>query len=159
MTKVKAIPEGYHTITPYICVRGAKDAIAYYQKAFGAKEIMSMPDEKTGKICHAELKIGDSMVMLADEFPEMNFLSPQSRGGSPIWLNLYVEDCDDVFKKAVEAGAQVVRPLADQFYGDRSGTITDPFGYSWTIATHKEDLSDEEISARAAKMNCTENKQ
>lgn len=159
MTKVKAIPEGYHSVTLYICVRGAKDAIAYYQKAFGAKEIKSMPDEKTGKICHAELKIGDSMLMLADEFPEMNFLSPQSLGGSPTMICLYVEDCDAVFKKAVDAGAQVVRPLTDQFYGDRSGTITDPFGHVWTIATHKEDLSDEEIHARAEKFNCAGNKQ
>ncbi len=158
MTKVKAIPEGYHSITPYLCVRGAKDAIAYYQKVLGAKEIVSMPDEKTGKIIHAELRIGDSMVMLADEFPEMNFLSPQSRSGTSTIMCLYVEDCDTVFKKAVEAGAKVDRPLTDQFYGDRSGTITDPFGHTWTISTHKEDLSDQEIRARAEKFNCTENK-
>ncbi len=152
MTKVKAIPDGYHSITPYLCVRGAADAIAYYKKALGAKEIMSMPDQATGKVCHAELKFGDSFVMLADEFPEMNFLSPQTRGGSPVVICFYVEDCDAVFNQAVAMGAQVVRPLADQFYGDRSGTITDPFGHVWTISTHKEDLSDEEIHKRAEKF-------
>ncbi len=113
-----------------------------------------MPDEKTGKICHAELVIGNSKIMLADEFPEMNFNSPISLNGSPVLIHLYVENCDAVFNQAVALGAQVVRPIADQFYGDRSAVIKDPFGHVWNISTHIEDISDEECARRAAKMKC-----
>lgn len=151
MAKAKrAIPEGYHTTTPYLCVRGASDAIEFYKKAFGATELMRMgsPD---GKVGHAELQIGDSRVMLADEFPEMGFLSPKTIGGSPVMMHLYVEDVDTTVPKAVAAGAKVTREVADQFYGDRGGQVEDPFGHKWYVATHKEDLTPEEIRTRAAK--------
>ena len=147
--KVSPIPEGYHTVTPYLIIKGAAAALEFYKKAFGATEVvrMAQPD---GKIGHAEIRIGDSMIMLADEFPEMDALSPQSRGGTPVSLHLYVEDVDKVFNQAVAAGATVKRPLADQFYGDRTGGLADPYGHSWYVATHKEDLSPEEIKKRAA---------
>lgn len=148
---VKPVPEGYHTVTPYLIVHDAGRAIAFYKQAFGATERMrfEMPG---GKIGHAEVQIGDSVVMLADEFPEMGARSPQSIGGSPVGICLYVEDVDSVFNQATRAGAEVVRPLADQFYGDRSATLKDPFGHQWTIATHKEDVSPEEMKRRQAAM-------
>ena len=151
MAKVKPIPEGYHSVTPYICVKGAADAIEFYKKAFGATEIMRMeaPGEKIG---HAELQIGDSRVMLADEHPEMGFLSPQTVGGSPVMIHLYVDDVDVTANRAVGAGAKVTRPIADQFYGDRGGHLEDPFGHKWYVSTHKEDLTPEEIGKRAAAL-------
>ena len=148
MSKVKPIPEGYHTVTPYLCCRDAGAAIEFYKKAFGAKEILRMDNQ--GKVGHAELQIGDSRIMLADEFPEIGFVSPQSVGGSPIMIHLYVEDVDMTANRAVAAGAKVTRPVADQFYGDRGGQFEDPFGHKWYLATHKEDLSPEEIGRRAA---------
>ena len=147
--KVKPIPEGYHTATPYLIVKDAARAIEFYKKAFGATELMRMP-EPGGKIGHAEIKIGDSPIMLADEVPGMGFRSPESLGGSPISILLYVEDVDVVFSEALAAGAKVQRPVADQFYGDRTGGVTDPFGHVWYIATHKEDVSPEEMKKRAA---------
>jgi len=146
---VHPIPSGYHTITPYLIVQGGARALEFYKKAFGATEVMRFPDP-SGKIGHAEIKIGDSVIMLADEHPEMGFRSPQALGGAGVSLLLYVEDVDARFKQALAAGAQEMRPVKDQFYGDRSGTLTDPFGHVWTIATHKEDLSPEELQKRAA---------
>jgi PhnB protein len=146
---VKAIPEGYHSITPYLAIKGAAEAIEFYKKAFGATEVMRMA-QPDGRVGHAEVKIGDSKVMLADEFPEMDFRSPRSIGGTPAHLHLYVEDVDTVVGRAVAAGAKVLRAIQDQFYGDRSGSIADPFGHVWHVATHKEDLSTEEIGRRAA---------
>jgi PhnB protein len=148
---VKPIPDGYHSVTPYLIVQGAAKAIEYYKDVFGAKEIMRMP-MPDGKIAHAEIKIGDSPVMLADEMPQMGYRNPQSLGGSPVSLMLYVEDVDTVFEKAVKNGANAVRPVKDQFYGDRSGTITDPFGHVWTVSTHVEDVSAEEMQKRMKEM-------
>ena len=146
---VRPIPDGYHTATPYLVIDGAAGAIEFYKKAFGAQELMRMPGPG-GKVMHAEIQIGDSRIMLADEFPEMNIRGPKALGGSPIWLMLYVEDVDAMFQQAVANGGVVKRPLADQFYGDRSGSLEDPFGHTWTIATHKEDLTPEEIEQRVA---------
>jgi PhnB protein len=145
------IPEGYHTVTPYLIVRGAEQALAFYKKAFNASELyrLPMPD---GRIGHAELRIGDSRVMLADEMPEMKILAPPSLGGTPVGIALYVEDCDAIFNQAVSAGAKVERPLADQFYGDRSGTLIDPFGHKWTVGTHQEDVSPEEMKTRMSQQ-------
>jgi PhnB protein len=145
---VKPIPDGYHTVTPYLIVKGAAQALEFYKQAFGATEVMrhASPD---GKIGHAEIKVGDSVIMLADEFPDMGFVGPQTLGGTPVSILLYVEDVDARAGQAVAAGAKVLRPVKDQFYGDRSGTFADPFGHVWTIATHKEDLSDEEIRKRS----------
>lgn len=150
MSKVKPIPEGYHTVTPYLCCKDAAAAIDFYKKAFGATEVMRM--ENDGKVGHAELQIGDSRVMLADEFPEMGFLSPKTVGGSPVMIHLYLDDVDATANRAVAAGAKVTRPVADQFYGDRGGQLEDPFGHKWYVSTHKEDLSPEEIEKRAAAM-------
>ena len=147
--RVKPIPEGYHTATPYLIVKDAAKAIEFYEKAFGAKEMMRMA-QPDGRIGHAEIKIGDSPIMLADEFPEMDARSPQSLGGSPVSILLYVEDVDAMFTQAVAAGATVQRAIADQFYGDRTGGVRDPFGHVWYIATHKENVSPEEIKKRAA---------
>jgi PhnB protein len=147
----KPIPDGYRAATPYLIVDGAAQAIDFYKRAFGAVEIMRMggPD---GKVMHAEIKIGEAPIMLADEFPEMNARSPQSIGGSPVFLLVYVEDVDAVTAEAVRAGAKILRPVQDQFYGDRSGTVADPFGHLWTLATHKEDVSKEEMEKRMAAM-------
>lgn len=144
----KPIPEGYHTATPYLIVRGAGQAIEFYKRAFGATELlrMSAPD---GRIGHAEVKIGDSIIMLADETPEMCHRSPRTLGGSAVGLMLYVNDVDTVFNRAVGAGAKEQRAVANQFYGDRSGTLEDPFGHVWTIATHVEDVPPEDIKKRA----------
>ena len=151
---VKPIPDGYATVTPYLYVRDAARAIDFYSKAFGAIELyrLANPD---GRIGHAEILIGTSRIMLADEFPEMNVKGPQSLEGTSVSFLIYVEDVDARFDRAIAAGATVLRPLAtvlrplkDQFYGDRSGTLADPFGHSWTIATHVEDVSPEEMQAR-----------
>jgi PhnB protein len=146
--KVQAIPAGYGTVTPYLSVRGAAQAIEFYKKAFGAKEIMRMPGPD-GKLGHAEIRIGDSRVMLSDEYEAMAFLGPQSRGGTTVHIHLYVRDVDATVARATAAGAKVVRPVQDQFYGDRTGSIEDPFGHLWHVATHKEDLSMAEMKRRA----------
>lgn len=148
---VKAIPDGYYTATPYLIVKGAARAIEFYKKAFGATELLRF-DGPGGKIMHAEIKIGDSPIMLADEFPEMGYRGPLSIGATPVSICLYVQDVDARFAQAVAAGAKVQRPVVDQFYGDRSGTLTDPFGHVWTIATHKEDVSPEEMQRRMQAM-------
>jgi PhnB protein len=145
---VKPIPDGYHSVTPYLIIRAAAEAIEFYKTAFGAIELMRMP-APGGKIGHAEIKIGDSPIMLADEFPEMGYKSPQTLGGSPVSIMIYVEDVDVVFDQAVGAGAKVQRPVKDQFYGDRMGTLEDPFGHVWHVSTHKEDVSAEEMERRA----------
>lgn len=149
MAKVNPIPEGYHSVTPYLSIKGAAKAIDYYKEVFGATELFRMagPD---GKIGHAEIKIGNSPIMLADEFPEMEFVSPQTLGGSPVGLMIYVDDVDTMFKQAIKAGGKEIKPLQDQFYGDRSGTLKDPFGHVWTVATHIEDVAPEELKRRAA---------
>jgi PhnB protein len=145
---VKPIPPGYHTVTPYLTVKGAGQAIEFYKRAFGAQEVerMAGPDGKS--VMHAELKIGDSIVMLSDEFPQMGTRSPQTLGGSSGYLFLYVSDVDAAFKRAVDAGAKATMPPADMFWGDRFAKVSDPFGHEWGMATHKEDLSPEEIRKR-----------
>ena len=134
----KSIPDGYHSVTPYLIIKGAAAAIDFYKRAFGATELMRMPSPD-GRIGHAEIKIGDSAIMLADEHPQMGYKSPQSLGGAGVSMMVYVDRVDDVFKRAVETGAKEMQPVKDQFYGDRSGTFGDPFGHVWTISTHKED--------------------
>ncbi|HLX30387.1 MAG TPA: VOC family protein [Casimicrobiaceae bacterium] len=146
---VQPIPAGYHSVTPYLMIRGAARAIDFYRNAFGASEVMRF-NEPNGRIGHAEIRIGDSYVMLADE--NDTYRSPQSLGGAGISLLLYVEDVDKTFAQAVAAGATVQRTVADQFYGDRMGTVVDPFGHVWSIGTHKEDLSMEEVQQRMAKL-------
>lgn len=148
-TKVKPIPDGYHAITPYLAIKGAAAAIDFYKRAFGATEIMRM-NQPDGRVGHTELQFGDSKIMLADEYPEMDFRGPGSVGGTPVQLHFYVDDVDAVVKQAEAAGAKVIRPVQDQFYGDRSGTLQDPFGHVWQVSTHKEDLSPDEIAKRAA---------
>jgi PhnB protein len=148
--KVAPIPAGYHAVTPYLSIRGAAQALEFYKKAFGAKEIMRMPGPD-GKLGHAEIRIGGSRIMLADEYPQMNILSPQARGGTTVSLYLYVGNADATVERAVAAGAKLLRPVADQFYGDRTGTIEDPFGHMWHVGTHKEDLSKAELRKRAEK--------
>lgn len=145
----KPIPDGHHAITPYLIVTGGAKAIEFYARAFGAIERDRMQDS-SGKIRHAEITIGDSHLMLADEHPEIGALGPKTIGGSPVSLHLYVADVDAVVGNAVSAGATLTRPVADQFYGDRVGGVTDPFGHRWFIATHKEDLTKEEILRRAS---------
>ena len=144
---VKPVPEGYHTATPYLIVSGGAKAIDFYKRAFGAVEHYRL-EGPNNSIGHADIMIGNSHIMLADENPMMGAKSPKSLGGSPVGVCLYVEDVDKLFNQAVAAGGKVKRPVADQFYGDRSGTLEDPFGHNWTIATHKEDLSPEEIGRR-----------
>jgi PhnB protein len=153
--RAKAVPDGYHSVTPYLSIKGASKAIAFYKKAFGAEEIyrLDMPD---GRVGHAEIQIGDCRVMLADEMPEMPDAvarSPQTLKGTTTGFHIYVADVDAQFKRAVDAGGAVKRPVQDQFYGDRSGTIEDPFGHVWTVATHVEDVSPEEIKKRMASMS------
>lgn len=145
--KVKAIPAGYRSVTPYLCVKGAAEAIKFYKKAFGAKEVMRMA-APGGTIGHAELTLGDSKIMLADEFPQMGFQSPRAYGGSAVQIHLYVENVDKVFKRALQAGAKERRPVMDQFYGDRSGQLEDPYGHLWHLATHVEDMSPKEMKRR-----------
>ena len=144
---VRAIPEGYSSVTPYLIVTGAAQALDYYKMAFDAQEIMRMPGPD-GKIMHAELQIGSSRIMLADESPQMGHKSPQTLGGSGTGLMLYVTDVDDTLQRAVSGGGKVVQPVKNQFYGDRSGTLSDPFGHQWTIATHVEDVAPEEMKRR-----------
>jgi len=144
----KAIPDGYRTATPYLIVKGAADAIEFYKRAFGATEILRMADPQ-GRVGHAEIKIGDSVIMLADEHPAMGYRGPRSLGGSSVSILLYLEDVDGVFERALKAGAKAQRPVANQFYGDRSGTLEDPFGHVWTVATHVEDVAPEEMKRRA----------
>jgi PhnB protein len=147
----QAIPSGYHNVTPYLIVHNAAAAIDFYKKAFNATELMRFPGPG-GKIMHAEVKIGDSPVMLADEMPEEGYAGPKTLGGVGVSMMLYVEDVDKQFAQAVAAGATEKRAVQDQFYGDRSGTLVDPFGHVWTLGTHKEDLSMDEINKRMAKM-------
>jgi PhnB protein len=146
---VKSTPDGYHSVTPYLIVRGGAKAIDFYTKAFGAQELFRM-EAPGGTLGHAEIQIGDSRVMLADEHPEMGAKSPEAIGGSPVHLMIYVDDCDAVFNRAIAEGATEMRPLRDEFYGDRTGNLIDPFGHCWTISTHTEDVSPEELERRAA---------
>jgi uncharacterized glyoxalase superfamily protein PhnB len=146
--KAKAIPDGFHTVTPYLAVRDAAKAIDYYKRAFGAVERFRMPTPD-GKIAHAEIQIGDSILMLSDEAPEMGAVSPQALKGTAVNIFLYVPDVDAVFQKAVSAGATALMPVADMFWGDRYGKLRDPFGHEWSVATHKEDLTPEQMGERA----------
>lgn len=148
---VQPIPEGYHSVTPYLIVKGAADAILFYQKAFGASELMRL-DGPGDQLMHAELQIGSSRVMLADECPDMNAHAPSVPGKSGVGLCLYVENVDQTVQQAIDAGAKVQRPLQDQFYGDRAATLEDPFGHVWTVATHIEDVPPEEMTRRMAEM-------
>lgn len=148
---VSPVPAGYHSVTPYLIVKGAARAIEFYQQAFGAVEVFRMP--MGDKIGHAEIRIGDSVVMLADEHPEMGAVSPDSLGGSAVSLMVYVEDVDTVFRRALEAGATETRAVRDQFYGDRSGNLKDPFGHMWTVATHVEDVTPEQLEERMRAMS------
>jgi PhnB protein len=147
---VTPIPEGYHSVTPYMIVDGAAEAIRWYGQAFGATEALRLP--MGDKVGHAEIRIGDSFVMLADEWPDHGLVGPRARGGTTMSLLIYVEDCDSVFARALAAGATQERPVETQFYGDRSGTLIDPFGHRWTVATHVEDVPDEEIRRRMVEM-------
>lgn len=146
--KVNAIPEGYEGATPYLIINGAARALEFYQKAFGATEIMRIPAPE-GKVGHAEIKIGTAIIMLADEFPDMNCKSPQSFGGTPVSIMVYVQDVDRFVKQAVSAGAKVLRPVENKFYGDRAGSLEDPFGHQWHFATHVEDVPPDELAKRA----------
>jgi PhnB protein len=149
--KVKSIPDGYHAVTPALVVSDAARAIAFYANAFGAIERMRLPGPG-GKIIHAEMSIGDSAIMINDEFPDWGDVGPRAGARSPVRIGLYVDDVDDVVKRAVAAGAKVLIPVADQFYGDRSGRLEDPFGHVWIVGTHKEDVSPEEIARRMAAL-------
>ncbi len=146
-TNVKPIPDGYEGATPYLCCKDATSAIEFYLRAFGATELMRLA-EPSGKIGHAEIKIGGAIIMLADEYPELGILSPEALGGSPVRIHLYVEDVDALFSQAVAAGAKELIPVSDQFYGDRSGRLEDPFGHVWILSTHKQDLSPAEMGKR-----------
>ena len=148
MANVKPIPEGYHSVTPYLIISGAAEAIEFYKKAFGAIELFRMDHQ--GKIGHAEIRIGDSPIMLADEQPAMGYVGPQALGGTPVSLMIYVDDVDAIYKQAISSGAVELKALQDQFYGDRSGTLKDPYGHIWTVATHKEDVTPEEMDKRIA---------
>lgn len=144
---MNGIPAGYHTITPYLIIKGCAEALEFYKKAFGAEETMRMP-APDGRIGHAELQIGTSKVMLADEHPEIGALSPQTVGGAAVMMHMYVADVDQVVANALAAGAKLTRPVRDQFYGDRSGGVEDPWGHQWHISTHIEDVSEEEMMRR-----------
>ena len=150
MNKVHYIPKGYNTVTPYLVIKGAAKAIEYYKNVFGATVVVRM-DGPNGQVGHAELQIGDSRIMLADENPQMGYRSAESIGASPVSLLVYLPDCDKVVAKAAAEGAKILKPVADQFYGDRSGFIQDPFGHLWGVATHKEDVSPQEMKERAKK--------
>ncbi|HEX3371231.1 MAG TPA: VOC family protein [Candidatus Acidoferrales bacterium] len=152
MSAVKSIPEKYHNITPYLYVKGAVAAIEFYTNAFGAKQIFLMPGP-SGRIMHAELQFGESIVMLADEDPARGIMSPHTVGGYSVGLHLYIENVDEVMRRALENGAKQLHPVKDQVYGDRSGSLLDPFGHMWTVATHIEDVSPEELQRRLAAMN------
>ncbi len=146
--QAKAIPEGFHTVTPHLIIKGASEAIEFYKKAFGAEEVARMPGPG-GTVMHAEIRIGDSPIMLNDEFPSFGKTGPKSIGGTPVTIHLYVNDVDALFDRAVKAGAKVTMPIADMFWGDRYGQIEDPFGHQWSLATHKEDVTPEECMRRA----------
>ena len=148
----KPIPDGYHSVTPYLIIKGAAQALDFYRRAFGATELMRIA-APGGQVGHAEILLGDSHIMLADECPQMNALSPLTLGGSPVMLHLYVPDVDAMFSQAIAAGAQVEQPIDNKFYGDRSGSVLDPFGHRWTLSTHVEDVSPEEIGRRMAAMS------
>ncbi|GGE81711.1 VOC family protein [Pseudoalteromonas gelatinilytica] len=148
---VSAIPKGFHAVTPYLIIDGATKAIEFYKQAFNAELVMQMP-MPDGGVAHGEIKIGDSYIMLSDTYPEMEYKSPQQLGGTPVNMMLYVEDVDAVFAKALSLGAKELRPVHDQFYGDRSGTLVDPFGHIWNIATHKEDLTEQELIERMGEL-------
>jgi PhnB protein len=145
------IPDGYHSVTPYLAVSDAAQAIDWYKRALGAEEVMRYDDK--GKIVHAEIRVGDSIIMLADEWAEGGHLSPQTQGGTTVSLMLYVADVNRTFEQAVEAGAKAERPVQDQFYGDRTGTLLDPFGHRWHVATHVEDVDAEEMERRMTAAN------
>jgi PhnB protein len=147
-SSVRPVPEGYHSVTPYLAVDGAAEAIDFYKKAFGASEVMRMA-APGGKVGHGEIEIGGSRIMVADEYPDMGFRSPKAYGGTPVTLHLYVADVDAMARQAVAAGAKELRPVKDQFYGDRSGTFEDPYGHVWHISTHKEDIPADELRRRA----------
>ncbi|HET9364370.1 MAG TPA: VOC family protein [Candidatus Angelobacter sp.] len=151
MAKTKNPPDGYNSLTPYLIVKGAAAAIDFYTNVFGATEIMRMP-QPDGRIGHAELRIGDSVFMLADEFPEAEAMSPKTFGGTTVGLMIYVDDADSMFNKAISMGGKVKKPMVDQFYGDRNGTFEDPWGHKWTISTHVEDVTPEEMKQRMAAM-------
>jgi PhnB protein len=151
MADVKPIPDRYPRVTPYLHVDGAGAAIEFYEKVFGAEERVRMP-APDGKVGHAELQLGDSIIMLADEFPEMGVLSPKTIGGSPVTISVYVEDVDAVFEAALAAGATSLRRVENQFYGDRSGQFDDPFGHRWNVATHVEDVPPDEMEKRTAEV-------
>jgi PhnB protein len=151
MSKVKPVPDGYHSVTPYLIVDGGAKAIDFYKRVFGATERMRMPGPG-GKVGHAELTIGDATIMLADEHPEMGARGPGAFGGAAVSLHLYVPDVDATVKAATGAGAKVLRPVENKFYGDRSGTIEDPFGHHWHVSTHVEDVPPAEMARRAAAM-------
>jgi PhnB protein len=148
---IKTIPHGYASVTPYLIVEGAAKAIEFYKKVFGATERMRLP-APNGRIAHAEIEVGGSVIMLADECLERGARSPQSIGGTPVCLHVYVDDADAVFAQAIGAGAKAIRPVENQFYGDRSGMFFDPFGHSWNVATHVEDVSPQELEKRMAAM-------
>jgi PhnB protein len=150
MAKVPPIPDGYHSVTPYLIIQGAGDAIDWYGKVLGTKERMRMP--MGDRVGHAELELGDSVVMLADEFPDMGIRSPATLGGSPVNVHVYVDDVDDLFARAIAAGATEMQPVEDKFYGDRAGQFSDPFGHVWSVATHIEDVAPEEMRRRMAAM-------
>jgi PhnB protein len=149
MATVQPIPEGYPQITPYLCVDGASAAIDFYSEVFGATERMRM-DDPDGRIGHAELQLGDSVLMLADEYPELGIRGPKTIGGTPVTMSVYVEDVDSVVDRAVKAGAKLLRPVEEKFYGDRAGQFEDPFGHRWSVATHVEDVPPDEMEKRAA---------
>lgn len=151
MANVKAIPEGYHSVTPYLVVKGAAKAIDFYKKAFGAQQLFRM-DGPGGTVAHAEIQIGDSRLMLADESPQMGYTAPEPGSRTPVGLMIYVPDVDKTAAQAIAAGIKTEREVQDQFYGDRSGNFVDPFGHRWTISTHKEDVSKEEMERRMTAM-------
>jgi PhnB protein len=153
--KVQPIPEGFHSVTPYLIVKGAAQAIEFYKRAFDAQERYRLPGPDGKSVGHAEIVIGNSIVMLADEFPEYGKNSPQTIKGTPVVLTIYVPDVDKTFQKAVDAGAKVMRPLENKFYGDRVGCVVDPFGHEWTLMTHVEDVSPEEMKKRLAGFYAT----
>jgi len=150
-SEARPVPDGMHTVTPHLVCAGAAEAIEFYKKAFNAAEVVRLPGPQ-GKLLHACLRIGDSSVMLVDEFPDCGALGPKSRGGSPVTIHLQVEDVDVVVAQAVTAGAKITMPVADMFWGDRYGTLEDPFGHSWSVATHRRDVSPEEMQQAAQKM-------
>ncbi|MDQ5874406.1 MAG: VOC family protein [Actinomycetota bacterium] len=152
MANVKPIPDEYPQVTAYLCIDGASDAIEFYSKVLGATQRGDRMEAPGGKVGHAELSLGDSLIMLSDEFPEMGIQSPKKLGGSPVTMSVYVEDVDAVFERAVEAGAKPLRAVEDQFYGDRSGQFEDPFGHRWSVASHIEDVAPDEMRKRMEAM-------